>query len=363
VLYDNLSNRWLISQFALDTNRTDECIAVSQTGNPAGTYWVYDWFVSTKFADYPKIGVWPDGYYFTFNDYLNGANSGVTVIAFSRSDLQNGLASPHHVQWNVAQSYGYFGLLPADVDGPAPPSTQREVLVQLGASKLYFVELKPNYSSPGSSTWTYLGSLSTASFDGNMCNFSRACLAQPGTANKVDALGGRLLNRLAYRNLGTSQELIAVHVVDATSADRAGVRWYELRKTTGGWFIGQQGTYSPDSTNRWDGSGAMDKKGDIAVGFSAGSASLYPSVRYAGRVPSDVAGTLESEATLKAGGGSQLTGIFSGDGPNRWGDYTAMNVDPSNGCTFWYLGQYYSTSGNGGTWKTRIGSFKFPSCT
>src|SRR5207302_885487 len=145
------------------------------------------------------------------------------------------------------------------------------------------------------------------------------------------------------------------HSVMAGSS--VGVRWYEIRSPKPRPTVFQQGTFSPDAQYRWMGSIAMDQSGDIAVGYSASSSSNFPAVRYTGRVPSDPAGTMESESSIIEGTGSQTTGSSS----SRWGDYSGMSIDPADDCTFWYTNEYLTTNGSF-NWKTRIGSFKFTSC-
>jgi hypothetical protein len=161
--------------------------------------------------------------------------------------------------------------------------------------------------------------------------------------------------RQAYRNFGDHESLVINHTVDANGADRAGIHWLEIRSPNSSPFIHQEGIYSPDSDHRWMGSIAMDRDGNMALGYSVSSSSVYPSVRYAGRLVTDPLGTMgQGEATLIAGAGSQTGG-------SRWGDYSDMTVDPVDDCTFWYTQEYYATTSAGG-WLTRIGSFKFPSC-
>ena len=156
--------------------------------------------------------------------------------------------------------------------------------------------------------------------------------------------------RLQYRNFGTHETLVGNFTVDvADYSNHAGIRWFELRKTGGGsWSIYQEGTYSPDAHHRWMGSVAMDGNGNIALGYSVSSGTLYPSIRYATRLASDATGTLQGEVTLVAGTASQTSA-------NRWGDYSSMNVDPSDDATFWYTNEYLTSSGQG--WQTRIGRF------
>src|SRR5205823_14486866 len=190
------------------------------------------------------------------------------------------------------------------------------------------------------------------------CSGGGTCIPQPNTSQRLDSLGDRLMYRLAYRNFGDHESVMVNHSV-AVSGKRhssvTGVRWYELRNPNGTPTVFQQGTYSPDATSRWMGSIAMDKVGDIALGYSASSSSVFPSVRYTGRTASDALGTMQAENIIKAGGGSQLPNL------SRWGDYSAMTVDPADDCTFWYTNEYLKASGTF-NWSTMIASFKFPGC-
>src|SRR5437016_10655847 len=160
--------------------------------------------------------------------------------------------------------------------------------------------------------------------------------------------------RLAYRNFGDHDALVFNHSVAAGSS--VGLRWYELRSPLAGAFtLYQQGTFAPDSTYRWMGSAAMDQAGDIAVGYSASSSSLPPAIRYTGRTQSEALGTMRTETSLLGGSGSQTGGL------SRWGDYTALRIDPSDDCTFWYTNEYQPSNGSF-NWATFIGSFKFSNC-
>ncbi|HEV3473896.1 MAG TPA: hypothetical protein VG602_00785, partial [Actinomycetota bacterium] len=188
--------------------------------------------------------------------------------------------------------------------------------------------------------------------DIDMCRFQLDCIPQPATEERLHAISGFLMHRLAYRNFGRSQSLVGNFTVD-TGGDHAGIRWFELRRSGGGWSVAQQGTHAPDDLHRWMGSIAMDQGGNIALGYSVSGPTTFPSIRYAARQAGDPPGTLQAEATLVAGGGSQTSPT------SRWGDYSTMSVDPTDGRTFWYTNAYYPvTSSNG--WNTRIGSFGFP---
>ena len=175
----------------------------------------------------------------------------------------------------------------------------------------------------------------------------------------LDSISDRVMYRLAYRNIGGHETLLANHTVDVNDTEgHAGIRWYELRQTSSSsWSIFQQGTFAPDAKHRWMGSIAMDKAGDIAVGYSTSSATTYPSIAYAGRLATDSLGVLgRGEASMFVGTGSE-----DADGGGRWGDYTSLVLDPSNDCTFWYTNEYYVTT-TSFDWHTRIGSFTFPNC-
>ncbi len=162
--------------------------------------------------------------------------------------------------------------------------------------------------------------------------------------------------RFAYRNFGTHESLVANHAVDV-GGSQAGVRWYELRKSgAGAWSIHQQGTYAPGGESRWMASIAMDGSGNIAMGYNVSSSSVFPSIRYTGRLAGDSPGSMTlSESTGIDGGGSQLSSS------NRWGDYSALSVDPADDCTFWFTGEYYAATSTSG-WRTRIFSFSLPDC-
>ncbi|MBI3659395.1 DUF11 domain-containing protein [Candidatus Acetothermia bacterium] len=366
-LYDPLADRWLMSQPAWPDNGPPfyQCIAVSTSPDPTGSYYRYA-FTFNNFNDYPKFGVWSDGYYLSINSFASEqqAQGNALVVAFERSKmLQN--QNARMVFFDLSSVNPQFnGLLPADLDGPEPPTGTPNYFVQVAddasgwpADQLMIWEFRVNWNNPLASTFGQSGNpdfiLNTAAFDSNLCNFSD-CIPQPNTNKKLDPISDQLMYRLQYRNLGTYQALVTNHTVDVDGHDHAGIRWYELRNTGNGWGIYQQGTHSPDALNRWMGSIAMDRSGDIALGFSVSSKTMFPSIRYAGRLATDPLGQMsQGEATLIAGGGSQTD--------TRWGDYSMMAVDPSDDCTFWFTTEYFSST-NSGDWKTRIGSFKFPNC-
>jgi hypothetical protein len=368
VLYDQGADRWLISQFALsDPDDYHECVAISQTGNPTGAWHLYDFLASTsEMNDYPKLGVWPDAYYMSANDFtFNGAWnwSGVSVYAFERDQMLQGRPA-RMIKFNFSATDNIFGFLPADWDGTTPPPANapnpfvylRGDEIDGNPDGLGLWLFHVDWTTPANSTFTGQTLLPVAAFDANLCDWSRNCIPQPG-GTALDAISDRLMFRNQYRNLGASQALVLNHTVDATGADLAGLRWYQLTNSGGGWSLAQQGTYAPqDGHQRWMGSIAMDKDANLAIGYSISSTSLFPSIAYTGRLAGDPANTLpQGETSLILGNGSQSH--TSG----RWGDYSSMSVDPVDDCTFWYTQEYYAADSNSG-WQTRIGAFRYPSC-
>jgi Putative Ig domain/Fibronectin type III domain len=351
VEYDRLAGRWVVTQFTNDNTNT-ECVAVSTTGDPMGTYARYS-FTYSAFPDYPKLAVWPDAYYITFN--LFGANgfAGGMVCAYDRASM---LAVQPATQqcFNLGTSYG--GLLPADVDGSTPPPTSsREYVLNYGANRLNLWKFHVDWANSSNTTLSGPTAIGVAAFS-PAC--SGGCVPQPATTQKLDTLSDRLMSRLAYRNFGDHESLVVNHSVGTGFLNQgpAGVRWYELRSPGGTPSVYQQGTYAPDSTYRWMGSIAMDGAGNIGLGYSASSSSVRPSIRYSGHLTTDPLGVMgQGEGILQAGTGSQLPNL------GRWGDYSSMTIDPSDDCAFWYAGEYLKTDGTW-NWSTRIGSFRFPNC-
>jgi hypothetical protein len=370
VLYDRQADRWVISQFAVSSGQA-VCMAISKTSDPTGAYWLYQ--VNTqRFPDYFKLGTWPDA---NNNAYFMGTNSGsqnqYDAYAMDRQNMLVGNSA------RAAQFFqGYPNLmLPADCDGPnLPPAGSPGYFYSFrDGGQSYFgsppsdsldiYQFHVDWATPANSSYSLTQSLTPssggfASFNWTNCGFFvNCCLPQPGTTVKLAGGDWWPMKRLVYRNfVGVREALVGSWTVDATGSSRAGIRWFELGKTNqaagGSWSINNQGTHSPDATNRWMPSIAMDRLGDIAVGYTAGSDTVYPSIRYATRLAGDAAGTMQTEATLYAGASSQTSTSC------RWGDYSAMNVDPVNDCTFWYTSEYIV----GGSWRTRIGAFTLPDC-
>src|SRR5256884_463120 len=337
----------------MNVTLTAYCMAVSTTSDATQSYYRYEFSFGSNTPDYPKLAVWPDAYYWTANTFSGPTTFvGANPCAFDRATvLSGGPANAICMQQNRSVD----SLLPADLDGTTPPPTGEPnfYLQMVAPSNLNLFKFHVDFTTPANSTFTGPTAIPVASFS-EACGRG-TCIPQPGTMQQLDSLGDRLMFRLAYRNFGDHESLVVNHSVTAGSS--VGVRWYEIRSPNATPTVFQQGTFSPDSQYRWMGSIAMDQSGDIAVGYSASSSSNFPAVRYTGRVPSDPAGTMESENSIIEGTGSQT----NGNGGSRWGDYSSMSIDPVDDCTFWYTNEYLTTNGSF-NWKTRIASLKFTSC-
>jgi len=352
VLYDKLANRWVMSQFSVSTTPYLQCFAVSVTSDATGAWYRYS-FQYAYCNDDPKMGVWPDAYYETFDmfDMENGgAFLGANACAYDRTAILSGQAA---TQICFQQGADVSGLLPADVDGTTPPPAgSPNYMMTYGANALELYQFHVDFNNPSNSTFSGPTAIPVAAFT-PLCNGGSDCVPQLGTSTTLDSLADRLMYRLAYRNFGDHESLVVNHSVAVSGS--GGVRWYEIQSPGGTPVVAQQGTYAPDSNYRWMGSVAMDKIGDVAVGYSVSSGGMYPAIAFAGRVPSDPPGALEAETTIFSGSGSQ-TGILT-----RWGDYSSMTVDPTDDCTFWYTNQYLPADGSW-NWHTRIANFQFPGC-
>jgi Secretion system C-terminal sorting domain len=356
VLYDEVANRWLFSQFSLPSYPNGpfyQMIAVSQTADPTGSWYRYQ-YTFTDMPDYPKFGVWPDAYYMSMNRFASGSGSyvGIGAVAYNRTLMLAGNPATTMIMFTKPASDEAFGWLPSDCDGPFPTGTPPNYFLYAydGSSDdhLGIYEFHADWVTPVNATFGNFLSLPVNAFTANITG-----IPQPSTNRKVDPINDRMMYRLQYRKFSNHEAMVCNHTVDV-STTVAGIRWYELRKTSGAWSIYQQSTYSiSDNNSRWMGSIAMDTSGNIALGYSISSATLYPSIRYTGRLKNDALNTMTiAEQGIYNGGGSQTS--YS----QRWGDYSGMSVDPSATATFWYTQEYYATT-SGTSWKTRIASFSF----
>ncbi len=389
--YDRLAQRWILSQFAFPVDGSGnpispyyQCFAISTTNDPTGSYVRYSVLFSgtspSGFNDYGKLGVWPDGYYTAFNIFGGspaGGNTGAALCASDRIKMLAGDPTATTLCAPIGFYGGGAGFLPADLDGTTLPSdlTQGGIFMRVSTTNnLRYLKLKPNFAA-GTVTLTDGFGGAAGSFINvpigattNACNGGGgACVAQPGTATLLDTLGSRLMYRLAYRNRGGVESMMVTHSVDPDGAGGQGaaLRWYEIRNPLGNPsdpvvanrpVLFQNGTYNPGASgDRWMGSIAMNQDGNMMMGYSIANAGagIFPSIGIVGRELGDPVSTLQAEATAFAGSGSQ-TGTLT-----RWGDYSTIQVDPSDDRTFWYIGQYLAANGSF-NWHSRIVSYSFP---
>jgi hypothetical protein len=382
VLYDPIVDRWILSQFTTRDPTFYNCVAISTTGDPTGSYYRYAFTTGLFFPDYPKYGVWTDSYVITTREFGPTVEYGIGVYALEKNKMVNG---------QDARSVSFFldsaevplnllgdGLLPADIDGKQKPKADTPIPIvgtqddnySYGApfDAVNVFDLSVKWRSTPTASLQLAAQLPVAPFDSSFpcAPTSRDCLPQPGITNPAQFLDilsyrQRPTWRLAYRNFKGYESLVTTQSVEALPGV-AGMRWYELRRVGTSYSLYQQGTYAPnDGVHRWMGSVAQDKFGNAALGYSVvNGVDVYPGIRYTGRLAGDPLGQMTlGEGTVISGTGVQTTTN------SRWGDYTSMNVDPVDDCTFWYVNEYYAVSGtpaDGRPWQTRIASFKLPGC-
>jgi hypothetical protein len=349
VMYDRFADRWFISQFQTGSNEI--LIAVSQTADPLGEYFLYE-FTFTQFPDYPKFGVWSNAYYMTLNTSSNDC------IAFERDAMLLGDATASKINMSFPSFYQFFNsVAPAYAEGPELPdadepgyffAVQDDSWPGVTSDAIKILKATINWDSPGSSSVTSHQLLTTTAFN-SVFTTSWDDITQPGTSQKLDAVAGVFMYRAQYRRFDGYNVVMLCHTVDVSGTNRAGVRWYELRDANDGqWSIYQQGTYSPGSASRWMGNIAMDAQGNIALAYSYCSSADYPGLRYTGRFKDDALGQMTVQEQIAVeGDASQTTG-------NRYGDYSQMTMDPSDDMTFWFTGEYLGPTASR---RTRIFSF------
>jgi uncharacterized membrane protein len=360
--YDKQAQRWVMMQ-PIFSSPYALCVAVSTTSDATGTYNEYQFSIpSNYFPDYPKLAVWPDGYYVSYNAFTSATGGFVSgyACALDRAAMIAGSSTT----MQCFNSGGYPSLLPSDLDGDsgapgttaAPPSGAPNDYIDFSTTNaLNIFQFHVDWNNSANSTFTGPVTLPVASFT-EACG-GGTCIPQEGTKQQLDSLGDRLMYRFAYRNFSASgyQSWVVSQSVD-TGNGNTGIRWYELRDYGSGIEVYQDGTFAPDSNYRWMPSIAEDKVGDIALGYSVSSGTMYPAIRFTGRTPSDPLGTMESENAILQGAGAQDGGL------SRWGDYSDMSIDPTNDCTFWYTNEFLGATGSF-NWSTQIASFSFPGCT
>jgi len=370
--YDRSTHRWLLAQ-NLFSSPYGVCVAVSTSSDATGSYYLYHFSIN-GFPDYPKWGIWPTGYFQTQN--TGGGTS--NVCGYNSAKLLAGDSSAEQICYQLNPDRG---LLPGDVDSPTPPPAgQDEFFIgsynaDASQNHLYLYSMHPVFSNPSQSTFTGGGLANpiTVPMYNPICQFGQGlCVPQLGDPELLEGLGDRVMYRFAYWE---DQPLISVKAtppkplpsqhwfvnhISAGSSGQVGERWYEftapIKKvdiTSVGLF--QAGTFAPDANYRWMGSVTRDKVGNIALGYSISSATMYASIAVAGRAPTDPLGQLGGELILTNGSGAQQGTA------GRWGDYSDMVTDPSNTCILWYATEYLTTTGHN-PWQTRMNQIQFDTC-
>lgn len=357
ILYDEQADRWLVTEFSVPFSGPNYLLmAVSTTNDPTGTWHQYSFQVAAM-PDYPKFGIWQDGYYVGDNN-----PSGNDIYVMERTPMLSG-GTAQMVGFNnpfrPASSDGFMCVPPLDNDGAFAPAGSPGLYIAFnddalggGSDQLWVYELDVNWTTPTSSTFSRVQQIDVDPFNANF-GPTWNNIPQPGTGQKLDGIPQVVMNVPQYRNFGSYETMVLCHTVKVDASGLAGIRWYELRRTTGDWSVRQQGTYAPDANCRWMGSIMLNGSNKIALGYSISSSTVYPSIRYTGQSPSEYAnatGILDiPEDTIYTSSNSQ-------NSYNRWGDYSLMAVDPVDDETFWFTTEYI---GSGGSRKTRIASFQF----
>jgi hypothetical protein len=364
VLFDKAAGRWLISQFTTSVSGGSyfQCVAISTTADATGSYFRYAFAVpGGNFGDYPHFGAWTDAYYMMAHAFTSTSGSYVAAL-FAAMDRSKMLVGNPSATWQVIQDPSEGGHMPVDLDGFAlPPTNAPGVFLSLHASGMRIYRMKVDFTAPANTVNAVQATVPVAAATA-ACG-GGSCIPQPGTTTKVSSLADRLMFRAAYRNLIDHESIVVSHSVDpSVSGVVSGVRWYDFRlsgppdATCPSYpCVYQQGTVADvaNGRSRWMPSIAMDGAENILLGYSTTgktNTSENHSIRYTGRAKSDPLGTMTVPETTIVVGTANNTN-------SRWGDYTSMSIDPFDDCTFWYVNQYFLTSGN---WSTRIASAAWP---
>ncbi|MFT5877148.1 MAG: hypothetical protein ACI8SA_001006, partial [Dokdonia sp.] len=351
VIYDQLADRWMLSEFSSSGNKL--LIAISLTNDPTGSFHTYV-FDAINFPDYPKYAVWPDAFYCTANENTS------SIYAFERDSMLIG-SPARMIRQSVSNlsGFGFQTLTPVNFEGTDLPTTPTSAsfwrhvddeahypsTADPFSDYVEYWQFVPNFNSLNNSVFTGSLKITVSEFDSDLNGyFAFSAISQPNSSVKLDPLREVFMNRMAYRNFGLYETIVACHVTDVDGNDRAGMRWYEFRKTDStDWVLHQEGTYSPSADSRWMGAIEINSNGSICMAYSVSSTSIYPSLRFTGRNVNDPAGvmTLPEQSIVEGSAANNA---------NRYGDYAAMTIDPSNDSTFWFTGEYNPSS----SWRTRV---------
>lgn len=353
VLYDETADRWLVSQFAFPDSfdSFSQCVAISQTGDPAGGYNRYEFsFDNIGFNDYPKHGIVSDsitlmanifrqrGPFFNFAGTFLGVMDKAAMYAGNSASL---------VGFNIGT--GEFGFVAGDLDGSgSSPALFATAMSSTNAFDIWQIDID---WATGNGSASQIASIPISSYDADFCSASReACIPQPDSGPALEAISDRLMHRLQIRDFGGYKTMVTAHTVDVGSG-RAGVRWYEMRDHGSGWFLHQEGTFGPDDgENRWMASAAMNGAGDIGIGYMVSSTNTFVSTAVAGQ-------TAAASGTGVLDVGESFCAVGSGvqEDVARAGDYSATSIDPLDD-SFWHTNEVFTTTGPF-QWNTFVCNF------
>jgi hypothetical protein len=351
VLFDRLEGRWLVTSMIRSVNDDGfQCVAVSQSSDATGLYARYEFPFGKLFNDYGKFAVWPDAYYATYDLFDGGVFKNTRVCAYDRDAMLRGAAKPGQQCVDLPPKFDH--LLPSDMDGiPPMGATPPNFIVGIGPQKVNLWHYTINWSNASASALTGPTAIAVKAYQWGCVG----CIAQQGSKMKLTPMGDRPMFRNTYRSRSGVESLLVTHTVTVMKSNQAltGIRWYEFTDPRTTPAVVQQATYSPDTASRWMPSMAMDKAGNIAIGYSVSSATSFPSMFIAGRTVNQTASTLSKEMPIRQSKQSKPA--------SDWGDYSHMSIDPTDDCTFWYTSEYLDSPEN--RWHTRIVHFKFNGCT
>ena len=352
VMYDRFADRWFLSGFGTGNSLS---FAVSQTSDPMGAYFTWQ-FSMTSLPDYPKYGLWHDGYYLTAN------KSGADCFVLERDSMLIGDAGAQMISMTIpnlttgagTETGAFHSVIPSHTDFTMPATSEKmnlfyfqdDAWAGVTQDEIKIWEVDVDWNTTSNSSVTEIQTLTTTAFDSQFNSLWKD-IEQPGTSQRLDGIPGAFMYRAQFTEWGTHNTVMLNHTVDVDATNHAGIRWYELREVGGVWSIYQESTYTPDNESRWLGSISMDYEGNIGLAYAVSGSTVHPSIRYTGRYANDVLNTMTlAEENIVTGTGVQ-TGV-------RYGDYAHLSVDPDDDATFWYTCEYISA----GVATTRIASFK-----
>ncbi|MEM8861032.1 MAG: hypothetical protein AAGD96_22135 [Chloroflexota bacterium] len=363
VIYDQLADRWFMSEFNSTSSQFPLCHYVSQTADPLGAWHAYE-FNMPRFPDYPKYGLWPTAYLGTANETGGGALP--AIYAFDREAMLEGQPAGFiRLEATSLSGFGFQALTPVDLDGSTLPNSPSSALYlrhrddeshdQSSNDTVDFIEiwsLNIDFDVPSNTSLQKIQDIPVSEFDSAMCGLNNfSCVPQPGSAVRLDPIREVVMQRAQYINHGTHESIVGNLVTDLTGSNQHAIFWFELRRSGADWELFQSGVFGDSADHRWMGSISMDMKQNLAMVYNVSSQNTFPSLRYSGRESTDPLGMFKSEeGSIGTGGAANPS--------TRYGDYVSLTLDPVDGCTFWATGQFNPS----GDWGTQIATFRFPSC-